>query len=202
MECADSVPDIQFVGDSRSDDGLGLALIDIFETSVNEHTFPLAIAQILVTLEALVSGIFAELVDSHAQFIIEELSVVVIAGRCGPFGVVSAFPRLTVIGIVAETGGNSPPIHVTGIMPMGVLSARETKYDFIASLVVPVECGIPTVGHDIRTVLAVQKVLRIGGAIGEMILADINLGIEIQTHEQCGCGGLGELSLGTKVATE
>ena len=81
-------------------------------------------------------------------------------------------------------------------------SAREAEDDLVALVVVPVKGCIPTVGYLILAVLTVKDGLSHLLTLIIASLADVNLGIQIQAHQQCCSAGLGPLALNAGIGTE
>ena len=85
---------------------------------------------------------------------------------------------LGVVEIIAGTGGNSPPICVALILPIGITGiSGETEHHLIAVVVVPVKGGIPTVSHGILAVIAIDNLLCYCGTLVIFLLTNIHLGI-------------------------
>ena len=190
-ELAYGIADVEGIGLSRRHHEFLLTVfVDVRELTEDEHAFASAVAKVLVELQAAVGGIFAEFLHSHAQLVAEEVAIVVVAWRASPLNIVSTFLGLKVVGIITEPCGNRPPVHIARIVPVSVLASRETKYNFVASFVVPVEWCIPTVGHFVRAIGAVENGLGIFCAVGSTVFTHIHLSIEIQAHQHGSSSGL------------
>ena len=86
---------------------------------------------------------------------------------------------------------------------MGVaFGCGETEDYFVAIVIVPVEGGVPAVGHGIVAIHSVEDILRHGGTVGIMVFAHIHLGIEVEAHQQSGGGSLSPLALNRRVGAE
>ena len=81
-------------------------------------------------------------------------------------------------------------------------SAREAEDDLVALVVVPVKGCIPAVGYLILAVLTVKDGLSHLLTLIIASLADVNLGIQIQAHQQCCSAGFGPLALNAGIGTE
>ena len=110
---------------------------------------------------------------------------------------------LGVVQVVARTGRNGPPIGVALIVPVAIArGSRETEDDLVASVIVPVEGCIPAVGYLVAAVLAVEDGLCHVGTFLIAVFANIDLSIQIETHQEGGCTSLRPLTLQRAVAAQ
>ena len=87
---------------------------------------------------------------------------------------------LGITEIIACACRHCPPVGIALIVPERItLIGGETKYHFVAGIVVPVESGIPAIGNLIRPIYTVYNILSHFLAIGISFFADIYSGVEI-----------------------
>ena len=197
LELAHGIADIQLIVHLGSLHTLGgTVLVLVFEIAVEEQSLTLVVTKVAIEFHAHVAVIFAELLHGHAQLVLERFAVGGKTGRGSIFGVVVAGLALAVIEVIAGTGRHGPPVGVTLILPVGVAGVSgESEDDLVAVVVVPVEGGIPTVGHRILAIVPVDNLLCHFLAVAVPLFADIYLGIQVEAHKQGGSTGFGPLSL-------
>ena len=78
----------------------------------------------------------------------------------------------------------------------------ECKDNLVAGLVVPIESFVPTAANLIGAISAIEDGLCHRCAVIVVVFADVNLGIEIQSHQQGGCSCLCPRSLMVLIAAQ
>nr|GFC88215.1 hypothetical protein [Tanacetum cinerariifolium] len=93
--------------------------------------------------------------------------------------------------------GQSPEVHTAFVLPAFVLPVRAAKRagkgenGLRRLVVVPVERCVPAALDGVRAILAADNILTQRGAVGIVVLPDIDVGIQVEAGQQCGGARLG-----------
>ena len=186
FELGYGISEVEVITAFRAGNSLCRASILILKVTEEHHTFSGAVSKILVHLQAVVLRIFLEFGNGTSKLSCIGLVIGRKAWSQAILAVMVSIDghRLHIAEIITHLAcRNGPPESVTCIHIMDVaLGRREAEEDFRRVLIIPVKDLIPGGLQRVGSIFAADDFLCHFGAFRVFLCADIDIGIQIQTH--------------------